>query len=258
MTDNSASKYLQTYIEQTSPLVAQYIERKRQEAASLGVLPEKLIERFFLMLTRGKRIRGALVTLGYRAARGKDIGRILDTSLFIELFQTAALIHEDIMDEDPMRRGLPSFHVHFATASLEKNKEKRNHYGESLAICAGDVGYFLAMEHLAVSSFVPTVVQKAMAMFTNYIIRVGYGQTLDVQSGLGGSMTEQEVLTIYMLKTAEYSGALPLLVGAALAGCIDTKKLDALKIYGMALGWAFQIHDDILGLFGDEKTTENP
>lgn len=248
MDDSSATAYLKQYIQQSSSLVEHYIQSQQKQAQQLGDLPAQLLDRFFLMLTLGKRMRGALVTLGYEVAGGLEEKKILDTSLFVELFQTAALIHDDIMDEDDMRRGVESFHKYFSKDS--------KHFGESLAICAGDIGYFLAMQHLAQSAFPPEIVTRAMNIFTNYIVRVGFGQTLDVASS--DSLNEKDILTIYQLKTAEYSGAMPLLVGATIAGCTDEKKLDAIKTYGLALGWAFQIQDDLLGMFGEEQATGKP
>ena len=122
-----------------------------------------------------------------------------------------------------------------------------------MAINAGILAYFLALDKLMSGKFTTTSLVEAGKLFSEYITKVAHGQSLDVSNMFIKDANEKELLNILRYKTAEYTGVLPLLVGAKLAGLTDIRRIESLKKYGLSLGWAFQIQDDILGTFGNQK-----
>ncbi len=259
MNQKKAIKYLSWYKEKTNPLFIKYLSRKIAEASTIGSIPKEVTDRLLKLVLRGKKVRGALMVLGYKAAGGRNEAAILEASLFIEMFHAGLLIHDDIMDQDELRRGLPSMHKQFKGLAKKYNvKTPADKYGESLAINVGDIAFFIAMEKLFESDFVPERITNSARIFSRYAIRVGLGQALDVTNSPIQLSKESEITNIYKLKTAEYTGALPLLIGATLADCSDRTTIESLREYGLCLGWAFQLRDDLLGLFGDAQQLGKP
>jgi geranylgeranyl diphosphate synthase type I len=122
-----------------------------------------------------------------------------------------------------------------------------------MGINVGISAYFLAWDKLLSSKFPASRLVKTGTMCADYITRTAHGQSLDVSNIFVKNTREKELLNILKYKTAEYTGVFPLLAGATLAGLKDKKKLIAMRKYGLYLGWAFQIQDDILGTFGNER-----
>lgn len=254
MDGDLGKKYLQEYLSKTDLLFKKYLDRKIKEAERLGALPAEILKSFSEITRRGKKIRGSLVVLGYSAAGGNDERAILDASTFIELIHAGLLVHDDIQDRDVVRRGLPTIHKEFETKAKNSQvlADEAKHYGLSLGLNAGISAYFIAFDKLLNSDFSPERLYKAAQITSEYIIRVSYGQALDVANVIINNINQHELLNILRYKSAEYTGVLPLLVGAVLAGKEDEEYLKNLREYGLCLGWAFQIQDDILGAFGDE------
>ena len=232
--------FLKDYAEKVNPLLKTFLAIKTKEASKVGKIPEKVLEKFSEMAFKGKKIRGALVVLGYLLGNGKKLDEIYDASIFIEIFHTGILVHDDIIDKSDIRRGLTTIHKQFNT---------------SLALCVGDAAFFLAFEKLLDSNFPTKDKFKALKLFSQYASRLAYGQELDIINNDISKVQEKDILDIYKYKTAEYTGALPLLIGSTLAGLNDKKKIRNLYNLGLSLGWVFQITDDILGIFGEEKET---
>ncbi|OGK16247.1 hypothetical protein A2774_04655 [Candidatus Roizmanbacteria bacterium RIFCSPHIGHO2_01_FULL_39_12c] len=241
---------LNDYSLKANALLAVYLKEKIRGARFVGKIPTEILKKFAEMMTRGKKIRGFLTVLGYRLAGGKDLNSIYDASCFIEIMHSGALIHDDIMDKDNLRRGLPAMHRQFENYGED--------IGVSLAICAGDLAFYLSWDKLLHSRFSDEIILKAAKIYAKYAINITYGQSLDQVNGLERNFNLQEILKIFRYKTAEYTGVTPLIIGAILGGMTDKKKLAAIEGYGLNLGWAFQIQDDILGLYGSETETGKP
>lgn len=200
----------------------------------------------------GKRLRAALVLLGYRVVAGDvDPVAALPAAAAMELLQTYFLVHDDWMDDDPVRRGGPSVHV-----ALRDTYGSRR-VGDAGAILAGDYAVSLAQQVLLRS---PVGAAERLAAATEFAALqrdVVLGQCLDVLvSEAGdrpGALTDLMQRT-HLLKTAAYTTTGPLLIGAALAGGRGSQ-LDALRAFGDPLGVAFQLRDDWLGTFGDPALT---
>ena len=259
MLKSPAEKFLKDYKKKTDPLLERYFQQQIKEAKALGKTPTELLKRLFQLTQRGKKFRGALMILGYQIAGGSKKEEILKTSIFIELFHAGLLIHDDVMDRDSLRRGLPTLHKQFEElGKTVEIKSSANHFGESMAICAGDIAFFLAWNKLLNCNFSSKRLLETAKIFARYSTRITHGQVLDITNLPQQTDNHKNILKFFQLKTAEYTGLLPLLIGSTLAGLKNQSKINALKEYGLSLGWAFQIQDDLLGMFGDREIIGKP
>jgi len=209
----------------------------------------------------GKMLRGILACLSTQLCGTTNPGN-LHTEPFntpedyrlgaaLELFQAGLLIHDDIMDGDSLRRGLPTLHKKFETLYSTAEVHKPAHLGEALGICAGDICFFLAWELLA--EYGP----QMLRLFSRELVSVCLAQSKDVSSGAIGSFPDlKTVLEIYTYKTARYTICLPLCAGAIAAGRPEI--CPYLEEIGLNLGILFQLKDDSLGLFGNESHIGKP
>lgn len=196
----------------------------------------------------GKRLRGTLVKLGFELTGAKYTPEILKPAIAYEIFQTSILAHDDIIDLSPLRRGKPTIYKSLGG----------NHYGISQTICLGDIGFFLAYKLISESNFSEENKNLAIQFFTKAMLDTGIGQMLDVAlPHTNAKKTEQDVLEIFKLKTAHYTLVGPMQLGAILGGA-DQNMLANLEQFGESLGIAFQIQDDILGVFGTEEILGKP
>ncbi|MCA9391654.1 polyprenyl synthetase family protein [candidate division WWE3 bacterium] len=246
-------QFLSDYIAQTNESYALLLNREIEKARKVGEIPAQILEAFSKTALRGKRIRGALMQLGYEAAGGTDIASVQHASLSVELLHAGLLVHDDIMDRDDVRRGLPSMHVQFAKVGKSLSVVDPKHFGLSQAINIADAAYYLSLEVLVNSDFSPETLVSALRVYAEHVVRTAYGQELDVANIASQRLTEHEILSVVKYKTAEYTGVMPFLMGAALAGLEDERRLDIMREYAYNFGWAFQIQDDVLGLYGDEE-----
>ncbi|AAT43433.1 polyprenyl synthetase family protein [Picrophilus oshimae] len=194
----------------------------------------------------GKRLRPIMMITGYSLFNDID-DNIIKASISIELAQSYLLIHDDIMDQSDMRRGRPSFHRSVET----RLNDPRN--SMNIAIVAGDLIDSFSHEALLTSGFDIKNLISADYEFSKVIEDTGKGQLIDIFSSLDDEFSESRLMKLHYMKTARYTIEGPLVMGAMLAG--NKKDIDYLRIYGKNIGIAFQIKDDILGLFGDEKQT---
>ncbi len=199
----------------------------------------------------GKRLRPILLILGHNLFRKED-QKILRASICMELTQTYLLIHDDIMDQSELRRGKPSFHVDIRNR-LKLDGPSKERLSENLAIVAGDLADSYSHQILFNSGFDSLEANSANAELSNIVETTGYGQLLDVYSSINESFIQNDLMRLHLWKTAKYTIQGPLIIGAILSG--TKKDYSFLSHYGYLLGVAFQLHDDILGLFGEETKT---
>jgi geranylgeranyl diphosphate synthase type I len=216
-------------------------------------------------LTRGgKRLRPAFCYWGWRGAGGPAEGPIVEAAAALELFQAAALIHDDVMDDSDTRRGMPAVHRRFAALHRASGwVGDRERFGLAGAVLAGDLCLTWSDELLTGSGLEPTALARGRAWFDRMRTEVMGGQYLDMleQAAAGrpsgrGSAIERARRVIHY-KSAKYSVEHPLLMGGALAGA-DERTLAAYSAFGLPLGEAFQLRDDVLGVFGDPSDTGKP
>lgn len=203
----------------------------------------------------GKRIRPALLLLGFEAAGGRRLGAVEGPALALELLHTCALLHDDVIDQAPTRRGRPSVHTAFAARHRsERWAGDPEAYGRAVAILLGDLA-FVEADALFLSGHVPDqVLLDAFRRFTVLREEVMIGQALDLHAATARTTDRGLALQIATLKSGRYSVARPLELGAILAGA-DAELLAGLHAFGDPLGRAFQLADDLLGVFGDTATT---
>jgi geranylgeranyl diphosphate synthase, type I len=260
--DGSKGKaYLKDYIQRIRPIVDDFFGRELAETRSedFGLIATDLLQSYYQMVLAGKGIRGALVELAYMACGGTDAPRILKASTFIELFHSAILIHDDFMDRDTMRRGIETIHKQYEKQALTSGiKIPAEHYGYAQAVNIGDSGMFYSWKQLLASDFPSEHLVEAGKIFSYYIGRLGLGQAMDMAITGNDNISEKEAMKVLLSKTGEYTSILPMTVGAALAGEKNTARLEAIKKYALCFGWAFQIQDDVLGLFAKEQELGKP
>lgn len=184
------------------------------------------------ILIAGKRLRPALFYLGYKLYSDSNLDEIEQHSIFLEFTQAYLLIHDDIMDEDEMRRGRITVHKKYG----EKFDERT---GSSIAIIIGNIA-----NHLA-NKLIPNELKQD---YNEYMINVNMGQAFEIMSEYNPA-TQEDILRFYQDKTAYYSFIAPLVMGAKLAG---SSELDKLKLIAKNMGIAFQIQDDIIDIFSNE------
>ena len=208
-----------------------------------------------LVSAGGKRLRPAFVWWGYRAAAGHTDAEVLKPAGAVELLHTFALIHDDIMDRSATRRGLPAVHTalrdHHVDAGLSGDPEW---FGVGGGILAGDMVFVWADMLFEAARLEHRAMARARRVFAQLRAEVMAGQYLDLRlSGLPAA-SEADSLRVSLLKSGRYTVTRPLQMGAALGGT-DPDLDRTLSTFGDAVGVAFQLRDDVLGLLGDPDTT---
>lgn len=201
----------------------------------------------------GKRIRGALVMAGYEMCGGTNQKMIIQAARAIEMLHAYMLIIDDVQDRSDLRRGKPSAHK-LIEVYHQKHKLKGDvsHAGVSIALNAALVGAHAAQAILANMNAEPQLKLNAISITNRTMGITAHGQTLDILNELVAEPTEEDIQRVLEWKTALYTVINPLHVGMVLAGA-DCRATDAITPYGLHAGKAFQITDDILGIFGEEK-----
>jgi len=199
----------------------------------------------------GKRVRPTLFVIGYLGFKNKPAPGLYKTALSIELLHDFMLVHDDIIDKSPTRRGKPSVH-----AALNKYLGIRKNVkfsGEDLAIVIGDVIYAMAINAFLSVKEDARNKEAALKKLTQAAFYTGSGEFIELLYGLKtiDKITKEDIYKIYDLKTATYTFAAPLAIGATLAGAKENE-VNKLFNYGLYLGRAFQIKDDILGIFSTQ------
>jgi geranylgeranyl diphosphate synthase type I len=205
------------------------------------------------VLSGGKRLRPAFCHWAFVGAGGScDDPLVVDAGAALELLHTFALIHDDIMDGSSTRRSRDTIHVQFEERhALDGWRGEGRRFGEGVAVLVGDLAFVYADQLLAAAP------AEAVAVFTELRIEVNVGQYLDLLGTARGDVGEAKARRISLFKSGKYTVERPLHLGAALAGRLP-ELAAPLSAYGLPLGEAFQLRDDLLGVFGDEAVTGKP
>lgn len=237
-----------------------YFQKKIVQAQKndpLAAEAVKLIADF--ALASGKRIRPAIVYYAYLASGGSNKEDILGVSMSMELTHTFLLIHDDIIDRDQKRHGVPTLHERYKKIGRRlAPKKDAVHFGNSMAMLAGDMSAAMANEIIFNSPFSPEVIVKALDKLQQIVYTIVPGEMLDIVLEMRSHASEEEVLKMYEGKTSSYSFEGPLHLGTVLAGIFEGKIFSDYSAYASPLGKAFQIRDDILGVFGNERKIGKP
>ena len=251
-----------TFVAAVTAELDAFLAEKHELLEQISPATLVLIDSIKKLVTGGKRMRALLCYWGWRGAGGApDTTAIIQAGAALELFQSAALIHDDIIDRSDTRRGNPSVHRQFSTLHAEHGwalDGKR--FGHAAAILTGDLCLSLSEEMFA--RFGSRAGSRARAVFNVMRTEVMAGQYLDILEEAAGPSEPQETAVaraaaIILYKSAKYSSEHPLVLGGALAGAADDL-LAGYSEFALPLGQAFQMRDDVLGVFGDPAQTGKP
>ncbi len=240
------------------------LDHQEQVLTELAEDLSPLIAPIRSLLAGGKRLRAAFAYWGYRAAGGADSDALVRFASAMELFQAAALLHDNVMDGSDTRRGMPS--AHRAVAAIHSQRGwsgSADRFGEATAILAGDLCLQWTDEVYSTSGLPSEHLSRGRATFDRMRTQLMGGQFLDMLESVRdweGTSTDERLAAarkVIRFKSAKYTIEQPLLVGA-LAGGVDPSAVPGLSAYGLALGEAFQLRDDLLGVFGDPEQTGKP
>lgn len=223
-------------------------------SAELSPLTDAMTE----LLAGGKRLRPAFCYWGFRGAGGEDSQDIIVAAAALELFQACALIHDDVMDGSDTRRGLPAVHRRFA--SLHRSESwagDPESFGMGAAVLLGDLCLAWSDEMLSTSRLAADRLLAGHRVYDEMRSELMGGQYLDLLEQARGGGSVERALRVARYKSAKYTIEKPLHLGAVLAGA-GQDVLDGYSGYGLPLGEAFQLRDDVLGVFGDPSVIGKP
>ncbi|MGL6237071.1 MAG: polyprenyl synthetase family protein [Segniliparus sp.] len=254
--------YVQAF---TQARLVEFLAARQEEAVRIGSqFAEVVAELSAFVLGSGKRVRPAFAWLGWLGAggdaAGPSAGAVQRVCAALELLQAGLLAHDDIIDQSDLRRGEPSLHRRFeAQHGRERWLGHGARHGEALAILAGELAFVwaddLAAEGLdAVAEADRPAFRKAWSAMRSEVIG---GQCLDVFAQASSDESEEAATRVIRWKTASYTVARPLELGGVLARA-DEALLTFYRRFGDDIGVAFQLQDDLLGVFGDPAVTGKP
>lgn len=243
---------MQQIIDQYKPLIdARIDELTASTVASSLPWAREVAQTLADTTKRGKTVRGSLVLAGVELFGDTVTEETISVAACIEYLHSALLIHDDVIDHDDLRRGMPSVHKAYQSLGEQRQHTDPAEFGKGMAICIGDIAIFGAFSFLSQLSFPPALSQSLMQCITQEFLLVGFGELHDIALGYQRNMpSQEEVLAMYRHKTARYTFSLPLMVG-----CILTDQPAAVREttaqLGERLGLIFQLTDDQLTLTGD-------
>ncbi|MER5388847.1 polyprenyl synthetase family protein [Saccharopolyspora sp. NPDC002686] len=249
--------------DQVQQKLTEFLQARRSEALDLDpAFGAAVAELSGFVLNGGKRIRPTFAWWGWRAAGGSAEGpaavAMLRAASALELIQACALVHDDLIDESDTRRGNPTVHRKFEQVHQESGfTGDAEQFGMASAVLLGDLALAWADDMLHGAGISPEALSRALRPWRAMRTEVLAGQYLDVLGQVRGDETPQAALRICQLKAASYTVQRPLELGAEIAGA-SPEALEALRRFGSDIGVAFQLRDDLLGVFGDPGVTGKP
>ena len=255
---------LDTWLQQIDLSITATLDAQSHPTAALGPVAHELLDPVRESVAGGKRMRPLLLFASHAAHNGTQATAAAHVAAALELFQTAALIHDDVLDASDTRRGLPALHRRVERIHAEHQWDSSSQdFGEAGAVLAGDLALMASQRALTegLLSLDPVRARMVATLFSEMADLVTLGQYADMRAAvqpiraLGDQ--EDDIRSVMRSKTASYTAEAPLALGAALAGA-SAKVVDQMKHAGLALGHAFQLRDDLLGLVGTPAATGKP
>lgn len=236
----------------------QVFAEKTEAVAGMGKFASRFIDDLSQSISGGKAVRAALVYYGAISCCDEEHEALPDLALAMEMFHTYLLIHDDIIDHDDLRRGKPSFHALYRDRQDEEYKPAQPaHFGHSMGILAGDILASVAYDLVCRAPVAAERRFRVLAQVNRMLFETGFGEVLDVLNDLRSEASRAHLLKVHVLKTSRYSFASPLLIGAS--SCeVSERQRELLEQFAMPIGIAYQLHDDLLGMFGDEEKIGKP
>lgn len=232
-----------------------YLRIREADALKIDIEYGNLIKELRIFIARGgKRMRPYLAYLSYVGSGGKQIDDFLDTAISIELLHNYLLIHDDIIDRDFHRYGgLNIAGTYQRQFDNWMSESESKHLSGSTALLAGDVDAVFCSDIIIGSIFSDSIKLALLSEINRTIFVVGGGEYLDTLAPHNKNVDENYLEKVYKFKSADYSIEMPLHFGALAAG-----KETHFKKFSYPIGFAFQLVDDLLGMFGDEKIIGKP
>ena len=236
-----------------------FLDEQAAVLDELGPDAARLLAEARAAVSGGKRLRAAFCYWGFRAVRvPEDDQALVRACAALELLHASALVHDDYMDASDTRRGRPATHRTFESQHRSSGwRGDPAQYGAAAAILLGDLLLAWSDQMLRRCGLPHDAVGRALDVFDLCRSEVIAGQFLDVSVQARGRADVDTAMTVLRFKSAKYSIQRPLHIGAALAGADETA-MHVLGSFGLPLGEAFQLRDDLLGVFGDPQVTGKP
>ncbi|WP_084727754.1 polyprenyl synthetase family protein [Rhodococcoides yunnanense] len=245
-----------------SALEAFFASKRPQVAAVGGGYPAAVEDLVAFVLRGGKRIRPAFAWTAWLGAGGDrsstSAPSVLRACASLELIQACALIHDDIIDASVTRRGYPTVHIGFADRHRGLGwSGSAERFGESAAILLGDLALCWADDMLREAGLDSDTAARISPVWSSMRTEVLGGQLLDIEAEAGLDESVDAAMRVNRFKTAAYTVERPLHLGALLAGA-PSELVESYRAFGSDIGSAFQLRDDLLGVFGDPGVTGKP
>ncbi|WP_091321776.1 polyprenyl synthetase family protein [Geodermatophilus ruber] len=238
--------------------LTEFLDDQRETLAAMDDSLVPVADEVRALADGGKRLRPLFAYWGWRGARregAEDDAAVLRAVAALEFVHASALVHDDVMDGALTRRGRPATHVGFAAQhGHHRLTGDGASFGVGAAILVGDLSLVWSDELLRRSGISPAALTRAREVWDTMRTEVTAGQYLDLLRAAGGLPGAQGALTVARYKSAGYTVQRPLQLGAAIAGA-GAQVTDAYSAIGLPLGEAFQLRDDVLGVFGDPAVT---
>jgi geranylgeranyl diphosphate synthase, type I len=234
-----------------------FVDRQRPLLLSISDDLAPVLTALEALLAGGKRLRPSFCYWGWRGASDGDGDAALEAAASLELLQASALIHDDVMDASDTRRGQPSVHRRFEARAAAAGWGAADSFGTGAAILLGDLCLAWSGQMYDRCGLPADALERGRKVYDLMRTEVMCGQYLDLLEQARGTGTVETALRVVEYKSAKYTIERPLHLGAALAGANEAM-MAALSAYGLPLGIAFQLRDDILGVFGDPAETGKP
>ncbi|CAN2193301.1 IspA Geranylgeranyl pyrophosphate synthase [Candidatus Nanopelagicaceae bacterium] len=210
------------------------------------------------LLDSGKRLRPLFAYAGFAAAGGRLEKSAIRAMAALELLQACALIHDDLMDGSDTRRGKPSIHRHFESVHVQDQLDGfAPQYGLSAAVLLGDLALVWSDQMLNTAGLTTEQFARVLPFYNEMRVELMAGQFLDIHEQTQKDTSVDRSMKIARYKSGKYTIERPLHLGAAMTSS-SKEVTDALSAYGLPLGEAFQLRDDLLGVFGDPSVTGKP
>jgi geranylgeranyl diphosphate synthase type I len=240
--------------------LAQFFDKESEYLRDIGEELHPVADALgHFLLDSGKRLRPLFATIGFLGAGGELTPEVIRATSSLELVHVCALIHDDVMDASDTRRGAPSIHKQFEKLHLDQKLHGgAEQFGVATAILLGDLALIWAAKALHESALPPANILRCLPFYDEMRVELMAGQYLDVYEQALASESVERSLKVARFKSGKYSIERPLHFGASLSNSFSTEVIDIYSEYGLPLGEAFQLRDDVIGVFGDPEKTGKP
>jgi geranylgeranyl diphosphate synthase type I len=251
-------RQLRGFRDQVGGVLSSFLREQVEALSGISSDLLPLLDTLEDLLDGGKRLRPTFAYWGWRSAGGPPEGPILQAASALEFLQACALIHDDVMDGSDTRRGKPAAHRRLATMHRSQGYlGSPEDFGTGSAILLGDLCLTWSDEMLMASDLPPRAMAAVKPIYDEMRTELMAGQYLDLLEQARGAFNLDDALIVARYKSAKYTVERPLHIGAAAAGA-GSDHMRQLSEFGIPLGEAFQLRDDLLGVFGDPAETGKP